>query len=290
MLDIKAIHTPTTLDEALDLMSREILHPMAGGTDLLVEMRNKVMDNTSIIALGRLDELRGIRLDDEGLFIGPLTTFTELTESDLIKEKMPVLAEAALTIAGPQIRNVATLGGNVANGAVSADSIPALLLYDTTVKLQSKDEVRYLPLIEIFTGPGKTILTDGELLTGFYIPAENLGRLSARYIKYSVRKSMDLAVLGVGVALTLQDGVIEKLRCALGVAAPVPLRLLSDSDWAGRTPDDSLIEDIITAIEGEIQLRDSWRASKEYREHLIKVLVREAFLDCLAQAEDKTNE
>lgn len=290
MLDIKNIYAPKTLNEALALMDKEILHPMAGGTDLIVEMRNQVQEDVSIIALGNIIELKGIRMNGSELFIGAMTTFTEITESELIKTKMPVLAQAALTIAGPQIRNVATIGGNVANGAVSADSIPALLLYDVIVKIQSKDEVRRVPLKDIFTGPGKTDLTAQELVTGFYVPAEHLGQLSAHYIKHSVRKSMDLAVLGVGLALTLKDGVIEKLRCALGVAAPTPLRLLNDADWAGRVPDEALIQAIIQEIEENIQLRDSWRASKEYREHLIKVLVREAFQKCLALAEEKTNE
>ncbi len=290
MLDIKNIYTPKTLDEALLLMDRKILHPMAGGTDLIVEMRNKVMEDVSVIALGNIVEIKGIRMNGDELFIGAMTTFTEITESALIREKMPVLAEAALTIAGPQIRNVATIGGNVANGAVSADSIPALLLYDAIAKIQSKDEVRRVRLKDIFTGPGKTNLTDQELLTGFYIPAEHLGKLSACYIKYSVRKSMDLAVLGVGLALTLKDGVIEKLRCALGVAAPVPLRLLEDSDWSGRIPDEALINEVIAEIEANIKLRDSWRASKEYREHLIKVLVRDAFSKCLDLAEETSNE
>lgn len=289
MLDIKNIYTPKTLAEALELMAKETLHPMAGGTDLLVELRNQVLDDTSIIALGNIDELRGIREDDGGLFIGPLTTFTEITESDLIRRHMPVLAQAALTIAGPQIRNVATLGGNVANGAVSADSIPSLLLYDVSVRIQSREDDRRVPLKDIFTGPGKTNLSDKELITGFYVPAENLD-LSAHYIKHSVRKSMDLAVLGVAVALSVKDGVIDKLRCALGVAAPVPLRLLNDADWQGRTPDEGLVKAVIAEIEQHISLRDSWRASKEYRQHLVRVLVREAFHACLVKAEETTNE
>lgn len=287
MLDLKTIHTPASLAEALDLMDQEELHPMAGGTDLIVEMRNRVMEETSIIALGKIGELKGIRMEGERLFIGPMTTFTELIESPLIQEKIPVLAEAAATIAGPQIRNVATLGGNVANGAVSGDSIPALLLYDATALIQSRDNTREVPLCEFFTGPGRTVITGRELLSGIYIPAETLGRLSAHYIKYSVRKSMDLAVLGVAVGLSLQDGAVDKLRCALGVAAPTPLRLLKDEDWAGRQPDEALMEGILEEIEGEIRLRDSWRASKEYREHLVRVLVRDAFKECLGKAEAK---
>lgn len=291
MLDIKNIYTPKTLDEALELMAKETLHPMAGGTDLIVEFRNQVMDDTSIIALGNIAELKGICLTSDGeLFIGPMTTFTEIIESDLIREKMPVLAQAALTIAGPQIRNVATVGGNVSNGAVSADSIPALLLYDTIVRIQSRDESRLVPLKDIFAGPGKTTLTDAELVTGFYVPADHLGSLSAHYTKYSVRKSMDLAVLGVGLALSLKDGAVEKLRCALGVAAPIPLRLLNDADWQGKKPDEAMIDAVIREIEENITLRDSWRASKEYREHLVRVLVREAFQTCLTLAEEKTNE
>lgn len=287
MLDIEKIYTPKTLPEALELMAGEELEAMAGGTDLIVDLRNQVLEGKSLIALGNIQELKGIRLDGDRLFIGPTTTFTQIIESELIKEHMPVLGQAALTIAGPQIRNVATVGGNVAKGAVSADSIPSLLLYDTVARIQSADGSREVPLKDIFTGPGKTNLGHEELITGLFVARADLDELSAHYIKYSVRKSMDLAVLGVAMALSLKDGVIDRLRVALGVAAPTPLRLLQDEDWRGRTPDEDLIADIIAAVSADTRLRDSWRASKDYREHLIKVLLRDAFRECLVQAKEK---
>ncbi len=287
MLDIKKIEIPQTLADALELMSREALEPMAGGTDLIVDLRNKVLEDKSLIALGNIQELKGIRLEGEDLFIGPTTTFSQIIASDLINEHVPVLAQAALTVAGPQIRNVATIGGNVAKGAVSADSIPSLLVYDAVATVQSKAATRHLPLKDLFTGPGKTDLAHDELLTAITISGADLAELSAHYIKYSVRKSMDLAVLGVAMALSLKGGVIDKLRVGLGVAAPTPLRLLADEDFRGRTPDEALITDVIAAVEGSTRLRDSWRASKEYREHLLKVLLRDAFQACLAQAKEK---
>lgn len=290
MLDLKKVYTPNTLEEALELMAREELHICAGGTDLLVDLRNKVLEDTSLVALGKIAELKGITMEGDRLVIGAMTTFTEVMESELIRAMIPALAEASGTIAGPQIRNVATIGGNVANGAVSADSIPILLVYDALARIRSRHETREVPLATIFTGPGKTNLKPDELLTALVIPAETLNRLSARYIKYSVRKSMDLAVLGVAMGLSLKDGVINQVRCALGVAAPVPLRLLKDGDWAGRTPDEETLSAIIAEIEGEIRVRDSWRASKAYREHLIRVLVRDAFNHCLAHAEETTHE
>lgn len=285
MLDLKNVYTPSSLEEALALMAEQKLRPLAGGTDLVVDLRNKVLDNTSVVALGRIEALRGIRREGDSLCIGALTTFTEIINSELIASHAPVLAEAARTIAGPQIRNAATIGGNVANGAVSADSIPSLLVYDAVARIQSVEGTREVPLQDIFTGPGKTNLKQNELLTGLLLPVEELAGLKAHYIKYSVRKSMDLAVLGVAVGLSVKDGVIERLRCALGVAAPVPLRLLRDADWAGRQPDEALVEEILAEIERSIQLRDSWRASKEYREHLVRVLIRDAFRHCLAQTE-----
>lgn len=287
MLDIKKIEIPQTLGEALELMSREALEPMAGGTDLIVDLRNKVLEDKSLIALGSIPELKGIRLEGEDLFIGPTTTFSQIIASELINDLVPVLAQAALTVAGPQIRNVATIGGNVAKGAVSADSIPSLLVYDAVATVQSKAATRQIPLKDLFTGPGKTDLAHDELLTAITIKGEDLSELSAHYIKYSVRKSMDLAVLGVAMALSLKDGVIDRLRVALGVAAPTPLRLLADEDFRGRTPDETLIADVIAAVESSTKLRDSWRASKEYREHLLKVLLRDAFQACLKQAKEK---
>ncbi|PKK40510.1 Xanthine dehydrogenase, FAD binding subunit [Clostridiaceae bacterium JG1575] len=284
MLDLQKVYRPRSLEEALHLLSNEPLRPLAGGTDLLVELRGQVLREVSILALTYIPELQGIYEEGEHLFIGPMTTFTELIESPLIQKNLPVLAQAAQTIAGPQIRNVATVGGNVANAAVSGDCIPSLLLYDAKVRLMREGSQRTLPLKDFFTGPGTTVRGPEELLGGLLIPKEHLGDLSAHYIKYSVRKSMDLAVQGVGLALSLKQGRIEKLRAAFGVCAPTPLRLLSDDAYRGRRPDEELFQDMLAEVEGSLKLRDSWRASKAYRQHLVRVLLREAYTACLAQA------
>lgn len=286
MLDIQDIYTPASIEEALRLLSEKELKILAGGTDVVVTMRNRVQDDTTLMALARIPELNGIRREGDGLFIGAMTPFTDIIEHEIILQEMPVLSEACLTIASPQIRHVATLGGNIVNAAVSADSIPPLLLYDAEAEIRSLQDMRRIPLTDLFTGPGQTVLQRNELLTGILIPKATLGRLSAHYIKYSVRKSMDLAVLGIGLALSLEEGRIKQLRCSLGVAAPVPLRLLHDEDWAGRVPDEDLVEEMIREVERSTKVRDSWRASKEYREHLIPVLLREAFATVLKQAED----
>lgn len=288
MLDIQEIYTPTSLTEALQLLHEKKPRVLAGGTDIVVSMRNRVQEDVSLMALGRIPELQGIRMKGQELAIGAMTPFTDIIEHELILKYMPVLSEACLTIASPQIRHAATIGGNIVNAAVSADSIPPLLLYDAEAEIQSVQGVRRIPLKDLFSGPGKTILQVDELLTAILIPQNTLGNLSAHYIKYSVRRSMDLAVLGIGVALSLQEGKLKQLRVALGVAAPVPLRLLNDEDWAGRVPDEDLLEEMIREIERHTKVRDSWRASREYREHLIPVLIREAFDICLKQAEDRS--
>lgn len=286
MLDIQEIYTPASLEEALRLLSEQEIRILAGGTDVVVAMRNRVQDNVSLLALANIPELRGIRREEDGLLIGAMTPFTDIIENEIILAEMPAFPKACLTIASPQIRHVATLGGNIANAAVSADSIPVLLLYDAEVEIQSLQDKRRIPLKDLFRGPGNTVLQKDELLTDIFIPKDTLGKLSAHYIKYSVRKSMDLAVLGIGLALSLEEGRIQKLRCSLGVAAPTPLRLLQDEDWLGRLPDAGLIEEVIREVESNTKVRDSWRASKEYREHLIPVLLREAYETVLQQAEE----
>lgn len=281
MLDIKQIHVPKTLSQALALLAENPnVKILAGGTDLVVHMRHQVLDDTSLMSLHAIDALKGIKEDHDMITVGAMTTFTEVVEHPTIVKNIPALVTAISSIAGPQIRNVATIGGNIANGAVSADSVPVLLVYDAQLVIASLAGNRRVALKDFFAGPSRVHLADGELLSQIIIKKTHIDSRRAHFIKYATRKAMDIAVLSVACALSEDaDGRIDTLKVAMGVAAPTPLDITRiTSHTQGRTLDEQLIQEIITIALEDTSIRNSWRASKDYREHLTGTLI----CDCLA--------
>jgi carbon-monoxide dehydrogenase medium subunit len=218
---------PQTLAEALDALGK---HPhgvqlIAGGTDLVPQMRSKMVQPELLVDL-RLLGLEGIEMTGDGIRIGARATHTDILESDLLAEHCPALVESAADIAGPPIRNRGTVGGNLVNASPAADLAPPLLVYDAQAVLASSRGERSVPLEEFFTGPGGTVLSDDEILTEVYIPpvAPNS---SSKFIKLGKRKAMAVAVVSVAARLTLDDsGSISQARVALGSVAPIPMRAL----------------------------------------------------------------
>lgn len=281
MLDIKQIYVPKTLPEALTLLAKNPnFKILAGGTDLVVHMRHQVMDDVSLMSLQAIDALKVITEDDDTITIGAMTTFTEVSEYPTFVNNMPALVSAMLSIAGPQIRNVATIGGNIANGAVSADSVPVLLVYDTELIIASQTGNRQVALKDFFAGPSRVHLAAGELLSHIVIKKAHIQSRRAHFIKYATRKAMDIAVLSVACALAKDaNGCVDTLKVAMGVAAPTPLDITRITSHAqGKVLDEQLINEIIAIALEDTSIRNSWRASKDYREHLTGTLIR----DCLA--------
>lgn len=279
MFDIKKIYEPTCLQEALDIyQNNPQLKVIAGGTDVLINLRHGKYEEVELLSLQRVKGLDEIKMLDDGTIeIGALTTFTKIFRNDLINEHIPILAEAAVSMGGPQIRNIATIGGNICNGAVSADSAPALLTLNALLVLETAMGSRTVPLTEFYAGPGKVKLQPSEILTKILITKENYTNFKGKYIKFSNRKAMDIAMIGVAVLLNTTDNRVNDLRIALGVSAPTPTRCYeAEKVSIGLELTEDNLKTISEMTLLDAKPRDSWRGSKAYREHLIKVLTYRA--------------
>ncbi|HEY8364885.1 MAG TPA: xanthine dehydrogenase FAD-binding subunit XdhB [Haloplasmataceae bacterium] len=284
MFDIKKIYEPNTLNEALDIYhNNPQLKIIAGGTDVLIQLRNGDYEELELLSINKLSELKNIKLLNDGtIVIGALCTFSQLFRNDIINEYLPILAIASVSMGGPQIRNVATVGGNICNGAVSADSAPALFTLNAKLKLQSKNNVRMIPITEFYLGPGKVKLETGEILTEIHITKDEYENKKGKYIKFSNRKAMDIAMVSVAVLLETENNVFKDLRIALGVSAPTPIRCLNAEQYAkGKEINNDTIKAISELTLNDAKPRNSWRGSKAYREHLIKTLTERAILEVI---------
>ena len=280
--------SPTSLDQAKMLAAQ---HPdfkvIAGGTDVLIRLHGGSLEKVGLISLRAVDELHEITRQEDGtIAIGAMASFNKIYRNELVQHYLPALAEAALAMGGPQIRNVATIGGNLCNGAVSADSAPMLFALNARLQIESETGMRLVAIRDFYAGPGKVHLAPGEILTRILLAAQDYENSAGCYIKYSVRKAMDIANLGVAVVCKVKDGSFADLRIALGVAAPVPLRCDEAEAYAmGKATSEEVIQETARLARKAAKARDSWRASKAYREHLIEVLTQRALSAALHRIE-----
>lgn len=294
MYDIKTLYEAKSVEDALKLKHE---HPealfLAGGSDIFIKMREGKLAGCDLISIYPLDDLRGVYRESDGsLLIRPLTSFTAIATHPLIKELVPVLGEAVDQIGGPQIRNIGTIGGNICNGVTSADSASTFKAYDAILELSSHDGVRLLPYAEFNLGPGRVDLRNDELLTAIRIPKESYEDTYGHYIKYAMRKAMDIATLGcsVNVKLSADKKSIKRFRIAFGVAAPTPIRSnTAEQKVNGHSLDGALLELIAEGALADVMPRTSWRASKEFRLHLVKELARRATIASIEKAGGKIN-
>ncbi len=248
---------------------------LAGGTDLLVELKHGVGAPEILVDLSRIPELRGIEETGEGLRIGSAATHTEIMESELVRAHAPAMIDAARTVGAVQTRNLGTLGGNLVTCVPSLDSGPVLVALDATVTVAGPGGRRSLSLLEFFVGPRKTALEAGELLVEITIPAARLGK-SCVFAKFGLRKGQALALVNVAAAVEVdKSGVLSETRIALGAVAPTVIRAReAEASLDGTKPDE---ESLIKAAEiaaGEAKPITDFRASADYRRELIRALTR----------------
>lgn len=249
---------------------------LAGGTVLIPYLKEGVARPALVIDLKHIPELKTIRLDDTGLHLGPLVTPTELIRSYIIQEHYPVLAQAAGTMAGVQIRNMATVGGNVCNAAPTADLIPSLVTLGGLIQIRGPQESRSVPIEQFCTGPGQTILAPDEWVTEITIPRP-AAAARAIYIKHALRQAMAIAIVGVGVAVRGPPGTCEEARIALGGVAPTPLRAVrAEAALRGQSLNANTIAAAAHLAAEESQPDDDVRASAWYRRRMVEVLTRRA--------------
>ena len=289
MYDMKALYQARSVADAVALRAA---HPealiIAGGSDVLVQMREGKRAGAELISIYGLDELRGVSLEgDSTLRIGSLTSFSHITRDPLIQRYLNVLGEAVDQVGGPQIRNIGTIGGNTCNGVTSADSASTLLAYDALVELTGPGGVRRTPIRDFYLGAGRVDLRPGEIQTAILVEKDNYHDTFGYYIKYSMRNAMDIATLGtsVNVRLSADRKTVERARAAFGVAGPVPLRAETAERLAAGAPlTEDLPERFAQAVREDIHPRDSWRAAKEFRMHIAVECARRAFLEAVRRA------
>lgn len=270
MYDIENYYNAKTVSEAVELLTE---HPdariISGGSDVLIKIREGRMAGTSLVSIRDIEELKGIEKKDSGdIYIGAGTVFSHITADPIIQECVPVLGEAVDQVGGPQIRNIGTIGGNICNGAVSADSVPTVFSYNSLLHIANAEGGRVVPVREFYLGPGRVALKQGEVLMHVVIPRAEYEGYHGHYIKYSMRNAMDIATISCSVVSKVdqQAGVIEDVRITFGVAAPVPYRCTkAEEALKGMKIEESLYEKTAQLIREEINPRDSWRASRAFR-------------------------
>ena len=289
MYDLAALYEANSVEEAVAL---RLQHPeaqiIAGGTDVLVQMREGKRAGKELISIYGLDELRGVTMEADGTIrIGSLTSFSHITRDPLIQQYLLVLGEAVDQVGGPQIRNIGTIGGNTCNGVTSADSASTLHAYDAIVELTGPDGVRRQPIHDFYIKAGKVDIREGEIQTAILIPRESYENTHGYYIKYAMRNAMDIATLGtsVNVRLSADKKTVERARVAFGVAGPVPLRAATaEALAAGQMVSEDLAERFGQAVKEDINPRDSWRAARNFRMHIAVESAKRAFIEAVKRA------
>ncbi len=280
---------PTDLQEAIAILTRRATQAkvLAGGTDLLALLKERTLKPRFVVNIKRLTEMEGIiHIPGQGLRIGALTAIRTLETSSLLKEKYPALAQAAHLLGSPQVRNLATIGGNLCNAAPSAETAPSLLSFSASVRLAGSKEERTLPLESFFSGPGTTVLQEGELLTEISLPEPPPG-IGSVYLKHCPRGSMDIAVVGVAAMLLLSsvDGKVEECRIGLGAVGPTPFRARKAEELLrGEKISERLVHEAAKKAAQESRPISDIRGSAEYRSQMVRVLTARALFMALGRA------
>ncbi len=289
MYDIRALYEANSVPHAIELL---LAHPqariIAGGSDVLVQMREGKLAGCELVSIYGLDELRGVRLEEDGTIrIGSLTSFSHITRDPVIQRHIRVLGEAVDMVGGPQIRNIGTIGGNTCNGVTSADSASTLFAWDAEVELTGPAGVRRLPIQAFYLRAGVVDLRPGELQTAILIRRASYEGYQGHYIKYAMRNAMDIATTGcsVNVKLTEDRRDIVDARIAYGVAGPVPMRAPSaEAAVRGLPASEQTVAAFGKAALADVNPRTSWRASREFRLQLAEELAVRALRESIRRS------
>ena len=276
---------PASLDEAVALLGRYdgAANLLAGGTDLLVEIKEQLRRPDQLIDIKKIPGMGQLAYHPvHGLSIGALVTARTIETSPVVLEKYPGLVQAVRELGSVQIRNRATLAGNVCRASPSADTLPPLMADRASVTLYGPRGSRTVALETFFTGPGKTVMQPDELMTSITIPPPP-PRTGKVYIKHGRRKAMELATVGVAVSVTLQENRFREVDIVLGAVAPTPLRALkAEAILRSQKVSEDLIEKAAIAAMNESRPISNVRASADYRREMVAVLTRRALQQALA--------
>ncbi|MBF1050908.1 MAG: xanthine dehydrogenase FAD-binding subunit XdhB [Peptostreptococcaceae bacterium] len=279
MYDIKKIYEPKDIDEAVKFLAEDdeaiIIN---GGSDVLIKNREGQLTNIPFVSIYNLKELKDIYIDDkESIIIGSGVSFTNIEKNSIVQEHIDFLSYAVGQVGGPQIRNIGTMGGNICNGVPSADSCTSVMALNAYLHLKSVRGTRVVPVSEFYVGAGKTVRERDEILTHFEIRKEEYKGYKGNYIKYAMRNAMDIATLGCCIMTKLSEDkkTLEDIKITYGVAAPTPIRSPKlEEKLRGQKVDENLIKIIDENYKEDVNPRDSWRASKDFRLHIIREMAR----------------
>ncbi len=272
---------PKTLEEALQMKAEygSDVCVYAGGTDILIRMKRGVLSPKYVMYLGGVDGLSYVGFDSSsGLRIGAMATLTEIAENKEVRSLYPALFNAVNLMATGQVRNKATLVGNICNAAPSADTAPPLIAYGADVVIRSLKGERVVSAEEFFTGPGATVLSPDELVTEIRVPIQEEGSFTS-YVKFSHRSMVDIAVVGVASKVVRDNGTCGDVKIVLGAVAPTPMRAKKAEEFVkGKVLDEGVAEEAGAIASQEARPITDVRATEEYRRHLVGVLTKRALL------------
>ncbi len=280
---------PASLDEIINILST---HPgakiIAGGTDLLVQMRNRMIDPSLIVDMRHLP-FKDIKISDTHVIIGSRVTYTQIVNAEILQQHFPEFVLASQLVGGPPIRNLGTLGGNLVNASPAADTISPLLIYDAKVVIAGKNGQRRIPLSEFYIGYRQTQLNVGEIVQSIELPLP-FTRTASHFIKYGKRRAQYIAALNVAVRISLSSkGLVETARIALGCVGPTVFLVKKASEvLEGKPIDEKIIAESAKAAQSSATPISDVRASAEYRSEIVAVLVRRALTHIVQKLEGTT--
>jgi aerobic carbon-monoxide dehydrogenase medium subunit len=277
---------PGSIDEALRVLSDRGSDAklLAGGTDLLPQMKNGVLKPACVVDLSGVASVRALQSDARGLRIGAAVAARTLERDATARATYTSLAESGALVGSVQIRNLATLGGNLCNAAPSADMAPPLLALDAEAVIVGPKGERRVPFTDFFVGVRRTVLASDEILLEIVVPAPG-PRSGGHYLRHTPRRELDIAVVGVASQITLSNGVCSKARIALAAVAPVPLRArAAEQALEGKPVTPEAIERAAELALGVAKPISDQRGSADYRRHLVRVLTRRTLRTALARA------
>lgn len=277
-------HMPESLKEACGLMEKQKgrARYVAGGTDVIVRIKQRALEPEALISLRHISDLRGVHLNG-GLRLGSMTILRDLERDEGIARDFKALHQAVKVLANPQVRNVATIGGNLANAAPSADCAPPLLVLGALVEIEGPGGAREVPLEAFFTGPGETCLDGTEVVKAVVVPGMEKGTGSA-FLKAG-RVSQDIALINAAALVVMEGGVCKACRLAAGAVAPVPLRLKeTEKAIEGREITPDVLEEIKALAEKEVSPISDVRTTAEYRRIMSGILIKRAVEQAVREA------
>jgi xanthine dehydrogenase FAD-binding subunit len=286
MYNFKNIFRPSTLEEASKLLIElENTQIIAAGTDILVMTREGRYKDKNLISIGNIPDLKGIKVVNGDLHIGALETFTNVQFNEDVLRLIPVLAESCETVAGPQIRNLGTIGGNVCNGITSADTPPTLFAYDALLEIFGPKGIRYQNITDFYISFGKVKLEPGEILTRIIIKQEHLENYFGKYQKYAAREAMDVALSGVSINVKLNGNIVEDVRIGFASGGPIPMRGYKTEELIkGREISEELIQKLGDSCKNEVDPHSSWDAARDFRLQITHTISQRVFREAILKA------